>query len=383
MTQKLMLGAYDLSGNIYGSIAHTGGYWDIKQDGATSLFTGARKDSPKGLSISFSVCFPSDADASEFLSYIAPYSPDDPDFNESDGADIPLYIRSENWYYRVWGIVVKPEPLNKEPMDYIQFLFTITCYLYSPYSEGAAQSWTATGQELPQTKSLDNSSGHKASSFKSLEVTCAYNAGHVADLALDFGGDSLTLCDDALTNEVWELLGNENRLLQTYEDAITSGTQWGHDWTGSGTYDSGAIKLNNGESAYIKLSGPNPARKPVIMTADLSLDSGGATDEATVEISADGASWEEVLNQDDFESGVAEYVLSGTEYMTDIYIRLVCTSGTSGKYLRVGSIKFEVERWIASGAPVVPMGANPATATLSGTGTITIDGEFRPRRLFV
>jgi hypothetical protein len=118
------------------------------------------------------------------------------------------------------------------------------------------------------------------------------------------------------------------------------------------------------------------------MTADLSLDSGGATGEATVSISPDAITWTEVLDEDDFESGSTEYTLQGSEYLTDCYVKLLCTSGTSGKYLNVGSIKFECERWIEYGAPTVAANAT-ATATLTGTGNVTIDGQFRPRRLFL
>ena len=77
------------------------------------------------------------------------------------------------------------------------------------------------------------------------------------------------------------------------------------------------------------------------MSADLSLDSGGATGQAKIYISEDATTWIEVLDQDDFEIGSAEYTLEGSDYMKNCYVKLYCNSGTSGKYLNVGSIKFE------------------------------------------
>lgn len=381
--QYIFLGDLDLRDAVYGPFKMTGFQWKIKQDGASSLWTGGRKDKPDGSHISFSVCFDNEAEAHQMLQYLYPYTPDSPAFDEDEGAGIPLYIRTDQWYYDVWAVNIKPAEMGKQPMDYIQYCYEVDCFLQSPYSHARyAQQWTATNQSLNETFTINNRLGHIPSSMESLEVTCLYNAAKVATLALNYGGASQTLATATNYNEVWELIGNENRLLQTYEDTITAGTIWAIDWNGDGTFDTDHIELDNGESAYIRLSGPNPLRYPVTMTADLSLDSGGATGEATVSISPDAITWTEVLDEDDFASGSAEYTLQGSEYLTDCYVKLLCTSGTSGKYLNVGSIKFECERWIEYGAPTVTANAT-ATATLTGTGNVTIDGQFRPRRLFL
>jgi hypothetical protein len=384
----IKLGTFDLTGKVYDDIKFAGGFFDIKQDGATSLRTGARKGDPKGFSASFFVCFATEAEASAFMAYVAPYSPEDPDFDEEVGADTALYLRTSDWYYRAWGVVVKPTAIGKSPLDYTQYMYDVTCYLYSPYSYARRPStWLQSGiTSLPVTKSISNRNGHIASAFDSLAVTCAYNAAHVKNLVHSIGSTSLTIATEALSDEIWELKGNEYKILETYEDLITSGTKWGHDWTGSGTFDTDHIELNNGQSAYIRLSGPNPILKPIVMTADLSLDSGGATGQATIDISSDAVSWETVLDQDDFQSGSYEYVLSGTEYMTDVYVRITCTSGTSGKYVNIGSIKFDVERWVEYGAvPQIAAGSS-GTATVdatTGSEYCNIDGEFYTRRKFL
>lgn len=389
------LGSFDLTDHIYGEMKPSGGGWKVKQDGAVSLSTSARKDTPEGFSYNFSVVFggpTAEDDASEFLAYCRPFDPDDPDFDEDIGADTALYLRTSDWFYRVWGVVVKPTAIGKSPLDYTQYVYDVTCYLYSPYSYARRPAtWAqASITSLPVTKTVSNRNGHIASAFENLAITCTYNSDHVHNLihSMTVGGitTSLTLATEALSDEVWELLGNDSKILETYEDLITSGTKWGHDWTGSGTFDTDHIELNNAESAYIKLSGPNQILKPIVMTADLSLDSGGATGQATIDISSDAVSWETVLDQADFQSGSYEYVLPGTEYMTDVYVRITCTSGTSGKYVNIGSIKFEVERWVEYGAvPQIAAGSS-GTATVdatTGSEYCNIDGEFYTRRKFL
>jgi len=532
--QYIYLGTQNLSGKVQGEIQTPGGYFDIKQDGATSLITGARKGDPKGTSVSFSVCFTTQAEASAFLAYLAPYSPEDPDFDEAVGANIPLYIRDSSWHYNVWGVVVKAGPLNKgSPVDYLQYLYDVVCYLYSPYSDGAAQSLTVTetgtllighadeaisaghgsnyihllqytasasgtatvfrikcamagrvkvaiyadsanepGNKIfgsdfqtdvvagwneiyisaaitsgtkywlgfvsdtyggvgsapagtakplrykaatfagfvwpasagsgystataqtqlqavvvavnPVTRSLANTSGHLASS-PDVAIACSYVAANPASLTVAIAdSESLILATQALSNGVWRMIGDENKIEETYVDMINAANNWDLDTVGDGTFDTDHIELNNGQSAYYRLSGPHPTKKPVRMTADLSLDTGGATGLAYVEISADAVSWEIALTQADFESGATEYVLPGTEFMTDIYVRFRCASGTSGKYLNIGSVMFEVERWIEDGAtPIVAAGATK-TMTVSATGgALVVSGSFTPRQKFV
>jgi len=596
MSQTIQLGTMSLFGDAYGPFTLSGGYFEVKQVGATSLRTGACKGDPKGSSVKLAVVFASAAEASAFLAYIAPFDPDDPNFSEEDGANIPLYIRDADWHYNVYAVVARPEPISRNPMDYIQYSYEVVCYLYSPYSEaatpqtfapaltkirvtangtlyaldangivhtysagwapltgeqpaafiqitannssllaitaaGAAYSYSAgtwsaalggatglkdisiasdgtiyatdssnklrrwngatlddlTGEcyqiaaidsthcyvrggdynlwrnngtsgdwtqittsadthgiqvasdaavygisttdnavklsgstwvSLAKTvisaspkssteayyiasdgsawkyattwsqpmgsPSLDNSDGHISSS-PDVEITCGYLSGNAEDVTVSIAdGLSLILCDVALSDEILELVGNENKLFQTYEDTITAGTVWGHDWTGDGTFDTDHMELDDEEEAYILLSGPHQIRTPIKMTADLSLDSGGATNEAYVQISPDGVAWETVLDQDDFESGSAEYALQGSTYMTDCYVRLYCASGTSGKNLNIGAIKFEVERWIEYGAvPVVAAGAAKVMTISATGGSITVIGTFAPRHKFI
>ena len=596
MSMYLKLGTQDLTGKVYDDIKQPGGYFDVKQDGAVSLRTGARKGDPKGAYASFFVCFETEALASAFLAYVAPYSPEDPDFDEEAGADIDLYLRTDDWKYKVWGVVTKPVAVGKRLLDYLQYCYEVVCYLYSPYSDaatpqtvapalakirvtpagtlyaldedgivvtysssgwvplpgsqpaafvqitannssllgitaagaaysysagtwsaalggatgltdisiasdgkifatdasrhlrrwddptlvdlsgiayniaaidgqrcyvrgysdhdlwlnsngnwshvtssgnleavqvasdgatfgfstagdamklsgttwsslaktvisvapqsasivyyldanGAVWKYTTSWEEICPSPMLDNSDGHIASA-PDLSIVSSYNSGRAAALTVAIAdSETLILATQCNSAETWELIGNQNKLLQTYIDAITAGTQWGRDWTGSGTFDTDHIELNNAQAAYIRLSGPHQINKPIKMTADLSLDSGGATGQASVQISPDTVQWTTVLDQDDFESGTAEYTLRGSEYMTNCYVRLVCTSGTSGKYMNIGSIKFEVERWIEDGAvPIVAAGATK-TMTVSATGgAIAVTGTFTPRRKFI
>lgn len=383
--QYQFLGDFDLRGHVYGEYKPDGFGLKIEQGGVRSRALANVLTNIQGAKKSFSVVFGRDEEeiANQFLTYTAAFDPEDDDFDSDAGADIRLFIRDPEWYYRVWGVVVTPESVNRDPMDYVQRIYNVECYLYNKYSyHYVTQDWTATSQALTETKSISNLLGHIPVSFESLAVTCAYTgSAHVASLALNFGGDSQAIATAANTNEVWTLYGNEDKLTEVYEDTITAGTIWGQDWAGDGTFDTDHIELDNGESAYIRLSGPNRLRIPVKMTADLSLDSGGATGEASVYISEDATTWYEVLDQDDFESGSAEYSLIGSDHMTDCYVKLYCNSGTSSKYLNVGSIKFECGRWIEAGGPKVAAGES-ATATLTGTGTVSIDGTFRSMRRF-
>ena len=383
--QYQFLGSFDLRGHVYGEYKPDGFGLSVRQGGIKSQALTNTLDRITGAVKYFEVCFGTWEEelANQFLVYVSTLDQENEDFDSEEGADINLYIRDPDWYYRVWGVVVTPSPVNRTPMDFTQRCYNVACYLYNKFSyHRTAQIWTATSQTLTETLAVSNLLGHIPVTFEELEITCAYvGVAHVASLALNFGGASQAIATAANTNEVWTLIGMEDRLLQSYSDSITNGTIWAQDWTGSGTFDTDHIELNNGESAYIRLSGPNRLRNPVTMTADLSLDSGGATGEATVLISEDAVTWYEVLDQDDFETGSTEYSLIGSDHMTDCYVKLLCTSGTNGKYLNVGSIAFDCERWLEYGGPKVAAGET-ATATLTGTGTVTIDGTFRPMRRF-
>jgi len=382
--QYQFLGTFDLRGHVYGDYKPGGMGLKMKQGGIRSRNLTNYLDGIDGATMGFTVVFGQAEEelANQFLAYTATLDPEDEDFDADAGADVELYTRDPEWYYRVHGVVVTPVGFGNVPMGFLEKSYNVTCYLYNKYCyHQIAQKWTAANQALPETKSISNLLGHIPVSFESLAVTCAYaGSAHVANMALDFGGDLQPICTAGNTNEVWTLYGNDDRLTQVYEDPITAGSIWGQDWAGDGTFDTDHIELDNGESAYIRLSGPNRLKYPVKMTADLSLDSGGATGEAKVYISEDAVTWYEVLDQDDFESGSAEYSLPA-DHMTDCYVKFLCASGTSGMYLNIGSIKFECERWLEYGGPKVAAGAT-ATATLTGTGTVSIDGVFRSMRRF-
>lgn len=379
----MWLGTQDLTGKVYGQITTGGGYWKVKQSGVTSLFALAKKDTPEGSSITFGVTFATEAAASTFLAYCYLNSPENPDFDEDVGANLALYVRTSSWYYRVWGVVVKAEALAKETMDYIQYSYSVTCYLYSPYSRSASPVlWSATNQALPQTQSLDNSTGHKETSFDYLDITCLYGSAHVADLALAIGSLSSDICDAALSDEVWSWQPELSQVTETYEDLFSSDiTKFNRDTTRTGTptYVSGAIRLAGAAtrvSAYYRLSGPNRTNGPVRMWAEL------AGTYLLVQVSSDAVNWTTVLTAADFQTGVAEYVLEGTDYLTDVYVRFYQNTATTTYYSYLYSVKFEAKRWVEADYPIVAAGAT-STATLSGTGNVTIEGKLYPERKFI
>ena len=380
------LGTQDLRGKVYNGFKPSGGFWEVKQDGATSLRTGARLDSVKGCYYTFDVVFASEAEAAAFMLYCA---------GKQEDANINLYIRSSSWYYKVWGVVVKPKPICQDsPMDYLYYMYEVVCYLYSPYAYAAsAQSWGGTSVAPPQYSANLANAGHIGMPPESLNVTCPYTAGlHVTNLKLTNTTTSayLYLFNYALTNEVWTLYGQENKLIEEYYDDISSATQFNQDTVRSGTitFLTTAMLFQNGAYAYYRLSGPNPIRKPVKMTAHIILDSGGATGKAYVEIaSSPSGPWTVVLDEQDFHSTeYYEYILQGTEYMTDVYVRFRNASGTTGKYLRLVRIQFYVERMVQTGeVPEIDAGASQKMVLYAGSAEtlITFTSTWRPARLHV
>jgi hypothetical protein len=379
------LGTQDLRGKVYGGFKPSGGFWEVKQDGATSLRTGARLDSVKGCYYTFDVIFSNQGQANTFMLYCA---------GKQSDANINLYIRTSAWYYKVWGVVVKPKPICADsPMDYLYYMYEVICYLYSPYAYAAsAQSWAGTSVAPPQYSANLANAGHIGMPPESLKVTCPYTAGlHVTNLKLTNTTTAayLYLCNYALTNEVWTLYGPDNRLTEYFSDTIASATQFNQDTVRSGTitYSSSSMLFQNAAYAIYRLAGPNPTKQPAKMCATLSLDSGGATGKAYVEIASSASGpWTVVLDEDDFESGYHEYVLQGTEYMTDIYVRIRNASGTSGKYLRLGAIAFYAERVIQTGSvPEIAAGATQKMALYAGSAKtkITFTSTWRPARLHV
>jgi hypothetical protein len=375
------LGDIDLFDVLTAPIVITGGEFAVKQDGATSLETGAYEDAPKGTVAKFEVTYWDELRAAEFRKYCVA--------NRKE-IDIRLFNRDKGWYYRVWGISISPGKVPEGPRSWLIHRYNVTCYLYSPYAYATLGSlWQAANVSLPQSSgAMQNGLGHYAGSFESLMITCAYDGGHVKALALaNTAGDSIILVTEALTNEVWELRGNENKLLETYEDPIDSATIFNQDTVGDGAWYAPAscIFLVAGESFYYLLSSPHQVNVPVKMTAAFNLAS--ASDLCTVDISSDGVSWETVLDESDFgvQDFVAhEYRLGGTEYMRNVYIRFSCTAG-SPVSVNLASIKFEVERWIELDAvPVVEPG-DSSVFTLSCNETygdlVSIDGIFRAKRL--
>jgi hypothetical protein len=374
--QYIYLGAFDLRATahrcVMGGFTPSGGVWSIKQDGATSLLTGARRDTPSGFSMSFKVLFDNETDANAFRYYCVQMAKD---------ADIALFVRDNSWYFRVWGISLKQMPIDEAcSIDYTDFMYEVICHLYSPYTyQIPSSSWYSANASLPQECGHLTNIGHYENTFQSLQATCHYNGAHVKALVLSVQGnsDTLTICDEALSDEIWELRGEDNQLFEEYNAVFTSLAIMQID--ASGTYTKGSgnwMAIASGQYAIWKLSGPHPLRYPVKMTADLHLVAGSPV----VEISSDGISWEAVLTSADFTTtGIAkEYVLNHSEFMTNCYIRFSCLA--AGSSMVCGALKLECERWIeADSIPTIPIGTS-RTATLSATGgsmLVDIMASFR------
>jgi hypothetical protein len=341
-----LLGDLDLSGHLVGEIRKDGGYWKVKQD-SILLHSNSRRDSVVGASVAFSVEYDDEAEANAFREYCG----------SDEVVDAPLYLRSEDWYQVIKRISLRGGPI-KSPMGYLHWCYDVVCYLESPYQLGPAAPFASLS--APHEISLDNSEGNTRGLLE-LRVDCDA-AAHVAAPALE----SLVLCAEALSGETWALT-DENKLLETYVDSFSSGAKWALDAVGDGSYAPYSVFLAFGESAYYRLSGPWPSRKPVIMTAMLR----GA---GSVDASANGSDWWRVIDPGQIQSGRAVYALPGTQFRRNIYIRF---SGA----LRIYYLKFEVERTIrATDVPRVDAGEEKEMTISATAGAMIVRGSFIPRR---
>lgn len=370
------LGEFDLFEYLVTPITIDGGTWDISQESVATLYTSAYKKKAKGTTAKFDLRFTDAIVAAKFRAFCVKH--------EQVSADeiLRLFNRDANWYYKVWGINLAEGKPQAGPMGYRIFIYSVTCILFSPYAYSTwATKWLKSNSSLPQTSDLiNNNDGHYDGAIESLLLTCSA-ASHVTDLMLAQSDNEITITPEALAGEIWELRG-DNTLLETYEDDLQNSTKYTQDATSTGSYGSGNILLNNGQYAYYIFNSGHRIKDPITLTANLSLDSGGATGKAYVEISSDGISWTEALNQSQFKSGSSEYILQDTEYRSKLYIRFRCMSGTSGKYLRVSYIKVKILRWIEKDLmPCIAAGTSD-TFTLTGDGQLSINGIFRARRKF-
>lgn len=247
--------------------------------------------------------------------------------------------------------------------------------------EFSGGEWSQSGIAGTVEQSLDNSEGHFPGS-PDISIDCEGGSDLTIAIA---DSESLILATQANSEENWAFFGGKKQVVETYEGDTSSLENWLLDWDWTSAPNAppecfgGEIFLDSGRDSFILLSGPNKIIRPIKMTADLSLDSGGATGEAYVQISSDGSNWKTVFDQIRFESGEAVYGIPEAMGMRDCYVRLYCNSGTATHYLRIKSIKFEVTR-AAKPLPEVPAGT-AKTVTISITdGTTTIDGEFVPKR---
>jgi len=212
--QYIHLGSLDLAGKVWGGFSFSGGVWKVKTDGASTFKTGGRFDptGPDGFSCTFMVAFSTEQEASTFVAYCVA--------NTHDAA-LAFYPRTSSWYFLVWGVALKQMPIDQDsPTDYNWYMYQVTLYFYSPFTyQATPDSWAVTNGTLNLTHAITNS-GHYAAGFESLAVTChRASSQNVHDLVFGNGTTNLTLFSGScLVDELWTLLGNDNRLISNLID---------------------------------------------------------------------------------------------------------------------------------------------------------------------
>ncbi len=242
--------------------------------------------------------------------------------------------------------------------------------------------WIYQGEALDTSYHIDNTEGHLNGS-PDVAIVAEYTIDHVESITLDLNDETLTLADYANSSEVWDYQGSEKKIIETYEDTITSDAKFSQDWTSPLGYEYNAgipiINLYQYSGAYILLSGPNKVSSPIVMTADISIEYDGYymgnENDAYVQMSSDAVNWVTIFDHHAFENGVAAYGIPAMG-MTDVYIRIY---NDSVGHLYIKYIKFEVERK----APMlsVPPGAEKALTISSFGGSSTPLISFSPKRM--
>ena len=294
---------------------------------------------------------------------------------DNDGTK--FYPRDSLWYHKIYYGDAAPDPLIQTWI----FQHEAKVYLADPYLYSEIhQDWDVIAGTLPQVSDSIDNYGHLADGFESIAVTGHYSSpNHVEDLVLSVaGGDSMTLSDHLLQDEKITL-GVDGSLITEWTALLTSLAAFQMDATTSGaTFDTDHIAIAASGHAIIGLAGPWPTKKPVKMTANITI-----TGTASVQISTDaGATWSEAVTTANIESGEsAIYYLTGSGKVADMQIKFNCPSAST---MLIHSLKIEREL-DCSGAdlPAVEPGAAAAftvSCDVTKSTSADIEGTYHPRR---
>lgn len=322
-----------------------------------------------GPGYSFSVFWSTDRNsASAFLKALA----------QIDDDGTKFYNRDSLWYHKIYYADSEPDPqIATWIWQHGVKLYLKDPYLYSEIHE----DWNVTAGTLPQTSQSIENYGHLADGFESIAITGHYTSpNHVEDLVLAAtAGDSMTLSDHLLSNEVITL-EVDGALSTSWTASITSLAVWQQDATNSGTvtFSGDHIAIAASSYATISLAGPWPTKRPVKMTANLTI-----TGTASIQISTDGGStYTEAVSAANIESGSsAIYYLAGSAKAADIIIKFNCPAAST---MLIHSLKIEREL-DCSGADlpsIAPAGSDTFTVSCDVTKSTsaTIAAEYHPRR---
>jgi hypothetical protein len=364
----LAVGSTDLTGKLY----------DLRKFGFSQKIKdypvpGSRKtvkihQGAEGAGYSFTVMWYTDrASASAFLNALAAIDDDGTKF----------YPRDSLWYHKIYLGDAEPDPLVQT------WIFEHNCKLYltNPYLYSEIhQDWDVIAGTLPQTSDLIDNYGHLADGFESIAITGHYVANHVEDLVLAAsGGDSMTLSDKLLSDEKITLTV-EGALVTEWTAALSSLANFQQDASlaGTVTFSGDHIAIAASSSAIIPLAGPWPTKKPVKVTANLTI-----TGTASIQISTDsGATWTDATTAANIESGSsAIYYLTGSGKVADMQIKFNCPSAST---MLIHALK--IERELDCSGADLPSVASLGTVTftvscdVTKSTSATIAATYHPRR---
>jgi hypothetical protein len=362
--------ATEITGKLYG--LRPFGYWPKFKDNPVP---GTRKTiwthgGSEGPGLSFLVKWLEDRNAaSDFQNQLALI----------DAADnIRFYHRDSLWYMHIHAAGTTPyfDDMRSDRWGHEVKLWLKDPYMYSEIH----QSWTVVAGTLPQSSDSMNNYGHVADGFEALAITGHYSSpNHVEDLVLSVAdGDSMTLSDRLLSDE--EITLEVDGALSTeWESDLTSLATFQQDASTSGaSFSVDHIAIAAGGYAIVDLAGPWPTKKPVKMTANLTI-----TGTASVQISNDGgATYSEAVTAANIESGEsAIYYLTGSAKIADMKVKFNCPLGST---MLIHALKIEREL-DCSGAdlPVVQPGEEKAftvSCNVTKSTSATIAGTYHPRR---
>jgi hypothetical protein len=364
------IGTQDLTGILYN--LQKIGFWQKLKEVAIpgSVKTIKIHQGAEGAGYSFGVVWGGERnDSSDFLEYVRNILPED---------RIKIYLRDSLWYHLVYLCDTAPDPIQQtwEWQNAVK-VYLLDQYLYSEIHK----HWDVVFKELPQVSEQMDNYGHLADGFESIAITGHYTYPyHVEDLALSVaGGDSIALSDALLSDEKITL-GVDGSLVTEWTANLASLAHFQRDagCDAGVTFSGDHILIPANNVAAIPLAGPWPTKKPIKVTANLTV-----TGTAFVWITTDNfVTYTIAITNANIENGVsAVYYLSGSAKAADIAVVFTSPTGSS---IQIHSLK--IERVLdCSGAdlPAVQPGSQAAfTVSCDPTKSTSasIEASYHPRR---